>query len=161
MEIRRIEEDDADAIARILACVAEERVWIGTQPPVNVAARAERIRDELATGRSVGWVVVEDGEVVGSLDLRLRERDPAVATIGMALVPEARGRGGGKLLLQTALRHAAETGMHKLDLEVWLENTRAIGLYAANGFQVEGIRRDHYLRDDGGRRSTLVMARFI
>ena len=161
MEIRRAVEDDAEAVAGVLARVAEERVWIGTEPPVDVIARAERIREELATGRAVGWVAIVDGDVVGSLDLRRRERDPAVATLGLALVPEARGRGGGARLLQTALEYASETGMHKLDLEVWLENARAIGLYAANGFQVEGLRRDHYLRGDGEYRSTLVMARFI
>ena len=31
-------------------------------------------------------------------------------------------------------------------------------LYGAAGFEVEGLRRDHYRRQDGSLRSTLIMA---
>ena len=47
---------------------------------------------------------------------------------------------------------------HKISLEVWTDNARAIALYAAAGFEVEGLRRDHYRRRDGRLRSTLIMA---
>lgn len=166
MQVRPVTPDDAAAIAAILAAVAEERLWIGTEPPVDVTARAQRIRDEHASGLAVGWLAVDDadetpGQVVGCLSLVCRERDPAVATLGMAILAQARGRGGGRLLMQAALAHATEARMHKIDLEVWPENARAISLYAAFGFQVEGLRRDHYLRIDGSRRSALLMARFI
>jgi [ribosomal protein S18]-alanine N-acetyltransferase len=33
-------------------------------------------------------------------------------------------------------------------VEVWTDNGRAIALYAAAGFEVEGLRRDHYRRRD-------------
>jgi RimJ/RimL family protein N-acetyltransferase len=41
---------------------------------------------------------------------------------------------------------------------VWTDNARAIALYAATGFEVEGLRRDHYRRRDGRLRSALLMA---
>jgi putative acetyltransferase len=53
---------------------------------------------------------------------------------------------------------ARERSIHKVELEVFCENARAIGLYASRGFAVEGVRREHHLRRDGGRRSTLLMA---
>ena len=37
----------------------------------------------------------------------------------------------------------------------------AIALYSSAGFEVEGLRRDHYRRRDGRLRSALVMARLL
>ena len=76
----------------------------------------------------------------------------------MAILPDARGRGGGRALLAAVQEHARASGAHKISLEVWTDNARAIALYAAAGFEVEGLRRDHYRRRDGSLRSTLIMA---
>jgi ribosomal protein S18 acetylase RimI-like enzyme len=76
----------------------------------------------------------------------------------MALRPEARGRGAGRALLETALAHARSHGIHKVELEAWVDNARAIALYSGAGFEVEGVRRDHYRRRDGSLRSTVLMA---
>ncbi|MDP1847139.1 MAG: N-acetyltransferase [Solirubrobacteraceae bacterium] len=80
---------------------------------------------------------------------------------GMAIVAPARGRGGGRMLMDTALRHIATTDAHKVELEVWPDNGRAISLYAGYGFEVEGLRRDHPRRRDGSLRSSLIMARLL
>ena len=76
----------------------------------------------------------------------------------MALLPEARGRGGGRTLLEAMIEHAHAIGAHKLELEVWPDNVPAIALYESAGFEVEGMRRDHYRRRDGSLRSALLMA---
>ena len=81
-----------------------------------------------------------------------------VLSLGMAIHAPARGRGGGRALLSAAQEHARSSGAHKISLEVWIDNARAIALYAAAGFEVEGLRRDHYRRRDGRLRSTLLMA---
>ena len=41
------------------------------------------------------------------------------------------------------------------------DNGRAIALYVSLGFEVEGIRRDHYARLDGSVRSAVLMARLL
>ena len=71
---------------------------------------------------------------------------------------EARGRGGGRALVKAVQDHARANNVHKISLEVWTDNARAIALYAATGFEMEGLRRDHYRRKDGRLRSTLIMA---
>ena len=48
--------------------------------------------------------------------------------------------------------------VHKVELEVWPDNTRAIAFYEALGFEHEGLRRDHYRRRDGSMRSARLMA---
>ncbi|MEA2241263.1 MAG: hypothetical protein QOD24_819 [Solirubrobacteraceae bacterium] len=79
----------------------------------------------------------------------------------MCIVEQARGRGGGRLLMETVMAHALASPLHKVELEVWIDNARAIALYEAFGFEVEGERRRHYRRRDGTLRSTFLMARLL
>jgi putative acetyltransferase len=88
----------------------------------------------------------------------VQESVTGVLSLGMAILAPARGRGGGRALLHAAQEHARSSGAHKISLEVWTDNARAIAVYAAAGFEVEGLRRDHYRRRDGRLRSTLLMA---
>ncbi len=143
-------------MALVIAEVAPEGS-LGTEPPVDVDERAERFRALIeANGPAAVWVLEDAAKIVGNA--AVHERVRGVLTLGMAIVPEARGRGGGRQLVQAAVDHARAAGAHKLDLEVWTDNARAISLYAAAGFEVEGLRREHYLRRDGRLRSTLLMA---
>jgi putative acetyltransferase len=64
-------------------------------------------------------------------------------------------------LLEAMADHARASGAHKLELEVWTDNARAIALYVSAGFEVEGLRRNHYRRRDGSLRSALIMARLL
>src|SRR5919199_1001151 len=134
MEVRPARFEDAEAFARVIAEVAAEERWIGTQPPVDVAAYAERVRGWLRGGEDVVWVLVEDGRVVGTLGLHPTHA-AGVMSLGMCIVADARGRGGGRLLMDTAIVHALDAGLHKLELEVWPDNERAIGLYESYGFE--------------------------
>jgi putative acetyltransferase len=157
VDIRPARGEDAEAAAGIAAVVAEEGT-IGAQPPVDVPARATALRTLLTgEGRSGVWVLAEDERVVGVATAA--ERLTGVLTIAMMLLPEVRGRGGGRGLLDAVLTHAYAAGAHKVDLEVWPDNGRAIALYASAGFVVEGLRERHYRRRDGSLRSSLIMAR--
>lgn len=159
MHIRPARDEDVDAAVAITAVVAEEGS-IGTQPPVDLAARAAGLRTLLADdGRSGVWVLCDGERVVGVVTAL--ERIAGVLSIGMVLLPDARGRGGGRGLLDAVLDHARATGAHKVDLEVWPDNGRAIALYTAAGFAVEGLRERHYRRRDGSLRSSLIMARRV
>lgn len=155
VDVRRAVEQDAAAMAEVVAVVAPEDT-LGAQPPVDVAARAAGFRDLLA-GDGAAWVLDDGGAVLGYLSLTPRTR--GVFGLGMAIVAAGRGRGGGRALVEVALAFARDGGAHKVDLEVWPDNARAIALYAATGFVVEGLRDRHYLRADGTLRSSLIMAR--
>ena len=155
--VRRAHADDARAVAEIVAAVAPEGS-LGAEPPVDVAERAQRWQAMLAGDeQAASWTLEEAGRVVGMANVHQRAR--GVLMLGMAILPEARGRGGGRRLLDAALEHARDVGAHKVELEAWIDNGRAIALYSSAGFEVEGIRRDHYLRRDGRLRSTILMAR--
>jgi len=155
--VRPARLDDAEPFAVVIAAVAEEGDSILTEAPVDVAGFALRVRQTIRDPGHALLVLVEDDEVVGCLGLHPTNAE-GVSTLGMAVLAGSRGRGGGGALLDAALGVARERGIHKVELEVFCENERAIGLYASRGFAVEGKRREHHLRRDGSRRSTLLMA---
>ncbi len=159
MEVRETGPADCERIASILALVAEEDL-LATEPPVDVAARAQLIRESLEAEDARGsWVLLDDrGEVVGSLGLQPAAA-PGVLRLGAAILEGHRGGGGGRMLFERAYRWARRhPDVHKIELEVWPDNDRAIRFYEALGFEREGLRRDHYRRRDGSFRSAILMA---
>ena len=156
MVVREATVDDIPGIVQTIVEVAPEGV-LGVEPPVDVEVRSERHRKTLeAPGMGGAWVLEENDEQVGHLFL-LESGPPGLLSIGMVLLPRARGRGGGRMLIDRAVAHARAAGAHKIELEVWPDNGRAVALYASSGFEVEGLKRDHYRRKDGSLRSALVM----
>jgi putative acetyltransferase len=156
--VREARSGDAEAIARVFAAVAEEGL-LATEAPVDLAAQADRFRALIESDGPDTMLVLEDDRgIVGHAGVN-RTHAEGVLAFGMAILPEARGRGGGRALLDAIVEYARAHGAHKVELEVWPGNARAISLYAAAGFEVEGLRRDHYRRRDGTLRSALLMAR--
>jgi putative acetyltransferase len=105
------------------------------------------------------FVVDDDGAIVGRLSLA-RDPHPAsrhVADLGLMVAAGHRGRGIGRALLEQAVRWARGAGVRKLELHVFPWNERALRLYERFGFEREGLRRGHYLRD-GVEVDAIVMA---
>lgn len=159
MLIRLAKLEDADVLAAIIAEVAHEGT-IGPEPPVEIAARAERFREAIqAEAPDATWVLEKNGRIVGYA--HSRKTTNGVLVLEMAILPGGRGHGGGRALLQAVLEHARECAAHKVELEAWVDNARAIALYTSSGFEVEGIRRNHYRRKDGTLRSAMIMAKHL
>ena len=71
------------------------------------------------------------------------------ASLGMGIVDGYRSAGLGTRLLTGVIDWARRQGAHKVVLEVWPHNTRAIGLYEKLGFVIEARYRRHWRRRDG------------
>jgi len=140
----------------VIAAAAEEG-WIATEPPVDVAGRTRRLLAAIrADGPDSLLLLLDEGRIVGCAGLHSTEVD-GVAALGMAVLPDSRGRGGGRALLNALVEHAAEAGVERLELEVFRDNERAIALYRSAGFDPEKDGRE-YARRDGSRRSSLLMS---
>jgi RimJ/RimL family protein N-acetyltransferase len=161
MRVRPATPEDAAELGRALKVVVDEERWLAIQPPVTDAEMADRIRTAMAEGRGVFALEDDaaDGALVGLIDLR-PTRIEGVHSIGMWILADHRGKGGGRLLLEAAVG-ARPADVHKIELEVWPENDAAIRLYERAGFEREGLRRDHYRRRDGRLHSSLIMARLF
>src|SRR5262249_35115606 len=99
-------------------------------------AAADVARDVLAPGT---WVVGAFApELVGIAGLTReprRKRRHRAALWGMYVVPEARGRGVARALVDEIIRIArGEAGLEQILLSVMAPNAPAIGLYAKLGF---------------------------
>ncbi len=85
------------------------------------------------------WLAIADPEgkpevPVGTIQgLRLNAIEGAIQNVGV--VPQFRGMGLGRELLQLALQGFRETGCAKVNLEVTIHNTGAIRLYESVGFR--------------------------
>ena len=87
-------------------------------------------------------VILGEDELVGYISAQ-RALDE-LQIINVAVTEELRGRGLGKLLLETAERFCRTEGIVTISLEVRASNLAAIGLYEKQGFLRAGIRHGFY-----------------
>lgn len=134
--------------------------WGTLQIPYPSADRnRERIQEN--TPPNLWSLAVElDGKMIGTASVMQREHNRShVGHIGMMVDHDCQGRGVGKALMEGLidLTHGW-LGLSRLQLEVFVDNARAIGLYQRYGFKQEGILRAYAFRD-GEYVDTLVMGR--
>jgi len=79
----------------------------------------------------------------------------------LAVHPDARRRGLGRALVESAAITAKGFGAEAFWLEVAVDNAAAIALYAATGFQAAGGRPRYYAGKEGERIDALVMRRLL
>ena len=143
--------DAAGLVALARAVAAEPEGWLLT------AATWRSVADERRYLRSVGRssdaavlaAVTEAGAVVGRLSIA-RDSHPAslhVADLGIMVAARWRRRGLGRALMEAAEQWARSVGIAKLQLHVFPHNTAAIALYEELGYEREGLRRAHFVRD--------------
>ena len=92
---------------------------------------------------SASLLVAEDGgEVAGFSVMWFAADEGELGDI--AVLPELRGQGIGRLLLRESIVVAATRGTRSLYLEVRETNDGARGLYESVGFSVAGVRKQYY-----------------
>jgi ribosomal protein S18 acetylase RimI-like enzyme len=159
MQVRPANFDDCGPIARGMKVVVDEGRWLATESSAAVEDLEQRFRASVEWEGHFLFVLEDGGERVGALGMHPSAVD-GVLSLGMWILPGCRGRGGGRMLMDAALA-AVPSGAHKIELEVFPDNAAAISLYRDFGFEEEGLRRDHYRREDGTLRSALIMARLL
>jgi len=109
-------------------------------------------KHEIEDEHSFPVVAVADGQVVGMGVLWLVLDEAHIATI--AVLPEWRGQGVGKLILGRLLEIAREQGARLATLEVRVSNYAAQALYRSFGFELVGWRPRYY---SDNREDALIM----
>lgn len=130
MRIRQMEQADARKAADIeLACFSE---------PWSKAMILEALEGTLDTL----WLLEEEARAVGYCCLRSIAGEGEILRI--AVLPEKRGLGYGKKLMDRMVGFASSSGMGAVTLEVRESNLPAINLYKTYGFVEEAVRKDYY-----------------
>jgi RimJ/RimL family protein N-acetyltransferase len=91
------------------------------------------------------FVVLIGGTVVGWCDVipnRSRVIYSHCGTLGVGLLPEFRGKGIGRKLMQRTIDAAFAFGLTRIELTVREGNVNAIALYRSLGFETEGLHRN-------------------
>jgi len=132
--VRRMELSDLDEIMYI-----EERSFA-------TPWSRQSMTDEIANKAACYFVVEADGKIVAYAGAWLVIDEAHITNI--AVHPDYRGRGYGKLVTRAVLEYAASVDMGYALLEVRVSNRRAICLYKQLGFKVLAIRKRYY--EDNG-----------
>jgi ribosomal-protein-alanine N-acetyltransferase len=143
MEIRLATEADLAQLAAISEAAGSAAHWTAQQWQdifhTEIPARLAWIAEDCSEGdaRAYGFLVAQIGFA--------QNGGPEWELENIAVLPEFRRRGLGRLLLSALLKHARLQGAERIFLEVRESNLEAIRLYEAAGFQQLGLRREYYL----------------
>ena len=108
--------------------------------PFTVEEEEKHIRTVQEDPRSVMFVAVKDGKIVGDASLssmprRMKHR----AELGVTVVKDQWNQGIGSALMQKLISYAKGSGIEVLNLDVRADNAKAIHLYEKFGFQPIGL----------------------
>jgi aminoglycoside 6'-N-acetyltransferase len=143
--LRPYESGDRDIFERILGQPSVGRWW--------GAASAGEAADEWVEedDESVGFAIVVDGTVVGSIQYA-EEDEPEYrhAGIDLFLDEAVQRRGLGPEAITVVARYLIEErGHHRITIDPCAENDRAIRAYASVGFEPVGTLRAYQRLRDG------------
>jgi len=134
--IRPITPDDSPAMARIIREVMGEFGAVGEGYSIN-DPEVNDMEGSYADERAAYFVVARGAKVLGGAGVgQLEGADPETCELRkMYVLPELRGLGMGRRLLQRCLTTATDLGYERCYLETLSHMAQAQALYVANGFE--------------------------
>jgi RimJ/RimL family protein N-acetyltransferase len=159
LEIRLLTDDDISSFwALRLRALSDSPEAFGSsyeesaQDPIEEVAQRFRTRTVAGDNFVVGAFEGGPDRIVGTVGFYreegIKSRHKGLIW-GVFVVPEARGKGVARALIEEALRIASEQeGLEQIHLAVGTENRDARNLYRAVGFEVYGVE-PHALRVGG------------
>lgn len=146
VSLRRATPDDADFLVGLYTHEDVEPFLAVVRPKDREAVLAEIERDPAEGGV---FVIEADGERAGTMSFELANRRSRIANLGaVAVHPDFRGRRLADEAARLFQRHLIlELGFHRVQLEIYGFNERAIAHAERSGFVREGVRRKAYWRN--------------
>ena len=149
IELRRARADDAGFLLELITD-EETRPFLGGRAGEtrdDVMAEIERSERE---PEAFGWFVIEvDGERAGCVAFhRVNERNRIAEAGRFAIHPSFRGRRIGTEAARMFQRHLlVELGFHRVELQIYGFNERALAHAERCGYIREGVKRKAYLKN--------------
>jgi RimJ/RimL family protein N-acetyltransferase len=137
-------DDDEDVLFRIWSDLDtwEQRSPAAPAPLTRESFRQRRAKDDYAG--DADFVITVDGAPVGRCTLFHEDRLARHGEVGIALLPEARGRGVGTAALAQLVEFAfVRRNLRRLYLRALSSNAAGLAAYRKVGFVEEGRHREH------------------
>jgi RimJ/RimL family protein N-acetyltransferase len=160
VRLRPVTPNEHAVLGAKRADLALQHMLLANPPPGGDPDMAGWAARREASGRL--WAIADAGTdaCLGFVQLAEVHRRNALGWLGLALAPQARGRGLGRAAMASLEDEARRMGLRKLLLQVRTDNPGAIALYERAGYARVGVLRRHY--DDGERlHDGLVMERLL
>lgn len=149
VRIRRAVPEDVDFLVELLAD-EDVRPFLGPRTSLDRESLAGEVTRSEREPEQFGRFVIEvDGERAGALGFHVANEPSRIARLErLAVHPDFRGRGvADEASRQFQRLLLVELGFHRLELEVYAFNERALAHNDRVGFVREGVKRRAYLRD--------------
>jgi RimJ/RimL family protein N-acetyltransferase len=148
VRIRRAAPEDLDFLVELLNHDEVEPYLAASRPKDRDSLLAE-IEHAQAEPEELGIFVIEaEGRPVGTMEFEASNRRSRIARLGgLAVHPDFRGQKLSDEAARLFQRHLLdELGFHRLELEVYGFNDRAMRHAERAGFVREGVKRKAYWR---------------
>ena len=136
MQIRTIQPSDNGPLAEIIRSTLTE---FGANHPGTVYfdSATDALSELFTKEQSIYYVAVIDGQIVGGGGIFPTQGLPAdtCELVKMYLLPEARGKGLGRLIIEHCLEKAKESGFRNVYIESMPELKLALQVYEKFGFE--------------------------
>lgn len=134
IHFREMLPEDADAVAEV-----EKQCF-------PVPWSRESFWREASNENTLYLLALNDDEVIGYAGTWISFEEAQITNV--AIVPEYRGNGNGRAMMEELICRVKEKGVTAMTLEVRPSNAVALGLYESLGFKDCG-RRPKYYSDNG------------
>ena len=130
LELRKMAENDVPALTEIeKQCFSDP--W-----------SEKMVRDLTDSSWDEVWILSQNETILGYINYRFIAGEGELMRI--AVLPEFRGHGYSRKLMDVMVGAASQNQITDLTLEVRAGNEAAIGLYKAYGFVEEAVRKGYY-----------------
>jgi len=146
---RRARPDDVEFLAELVTHEEVEPFLAVVGPKTRDELRADVERSDAEPGAFGVFVIEVDGKRAGTMRFeQVNTRSRIAHLSGLAVHPDHRGRRVADEAARALQRHLFdELGYHRLQLEVYGFNERALRHAERAGFVHEGVRRKAYWRN--------------
>jgi RimJ/RimL family protein N-acetyltransferase len=150
VSIRRAQADDADFLVELVTREDVEPFLAAVRAKGRDEILAEIARSESAPEAFGLFVIEADGERAGTMRFsRANERSRIADLGGLAVHPAFRGGKVADAAARLFQRHLFDDlGFHRVQMEIYGFNERAMRHAERSGFTREGVRRKAYWRND-------------
>jgi RimJ/RimL family protein N-acetyltransferase len=150
VSIRRARSDDADFLAELVTHADVEPFLAAVRAKGREEILEEITRSEAEPDAFGVFVIEVDGERAGTMHFDRANKRSRIANLGgLAVHPDFRGGKISDTAARLFQRHLFDDlGFHRVQLEIYGFNERAMRHAERSGFVREGVRRKAYWRND-------------